>query len=384
MSPYISVIFCNRNDGYGGEQPERINAFIRYFAAWDRRHPGLFEFVLCDWNPPADRPSLLDGYDWSALADVRGYVVPAEEHARLGGTEKRPILDYVGRNVAIRRARAPFVLIVNQDIFPSRPVMEELARRRLSDRHFYRADRVDFDFDGAAMLPPGEIEPWARAHPLIRHVRPWEGAPSIHVPIDAASLDTAGSFAMDGERIDPATGIVFGEGLGRLRERERRRLRLVNWSALDGLGPRWDTVADLGKTHDNYWQRYLLHTNASGDFFLAPRAGFEKIHGFIEAADFYMHTDGYACVAMFMAGYDQALFVGDAIAFHADHDRSARAGRPESMNYRDHVRIFCQICRRERGFELNGPDWGLGNVDLPVERGACRTEAHSGAQEEKL
>lgn len=373
MTPYISVIFCNRNDGYGGEQPERINAFIRYFAHWDRLYPGLMEFVLCDWNPPADRPSLIDGFDWSALTDVTSYDVAPELHARVGGTDKRPMLDYIGRNVAIRRARAPFVLVVNQDIFPSRAIMEELGRRCLSDRHFYRADRVDFDFEGAADLGATEMEPWARAHPFMRHVRPWPDAPEIHVPVSAETLDTAGTFAMDGDRQDPKTGIVYCDGLGELRRRERRRLLMLNWSFMDHFGRIWDRVADLGKSNDSYWQRFLLHTNASGDFFLAPRVAFEAIHGFIESADFYMHTDGYACVAMFMAGYDQAIFVDDAIAFHADHDRSERAGRPESMTYVDHVRTFGEICRRERSFQLNERDWGLGDVQLPVRQGALQT-----------
>lgn len=365
--PYISVIFCNRNDGYGGEQSERIEAFIRYFEYWDKIYPGLMEFVLCDWNPPTTRKSLIEGFSWHKLANVRSFVVSPDVHKSIGGNDRRPMLDYIGRNVAIRRAEAPYILVINQDIFPSSAVMHYLGKRALSERYFYRADRVDFDFGDGSSLAGEEIEQWASNHPICRHVRPHEEASEIHVPVNAENYRTSGTEPLKGEVIAVGSNLLFGSGLGRLRRLEAVRLWLFNRHLFHGAGALGDRFGDLGRIHANYWQRYLLHTNASGDFFLAPRVAFDKINGFPESTEFYMHTDGYACVAMFMAGYDQACFLGDAVAFHADHDRSDREGRPESMSYREHVEVFCEICRKERPYKLNKDNWGLWDKEIDAQ-----------------
>ena len=54
-----------------------------------------------------------------------------------------PYLEYVAKNVGIRRATAPFVLVTNADILLGREVVDAIADRRLQPGTMYRAPRYD-------------------------------------------------------------------------------------------------------------------------------------------------------------------------------------------------------------------------------------------------
>ncbi len=84
-----------------------------------------------------------------------------------------------------------------------------------------------------------------------------------------------------------------------------------------------------------------------------------------ETTAFYMHLDGYAITQLFAAGFEQAIFAQPHRVYHADHDRSARAGVHEGMTWPEHEAVLSSILRGEVDFRLNGPDWGLAAESLP-------------------
>lgn len=360
--PYVSFAFVNRNDGYGGDLEQRIAKFIEYYAQYARRWPGLFEFVICDWNPPPDRPRLRDAFPWGDLGDVLHVEVPPEVHERIAGAAGRKMQDYIGRNVAIRRGRGEYSLVLNQDIFVSDSILQVIARRALSSGHYYRADRCDFDFEPCRAVPIAQFESTALRTVFLVHRRHRSDKDAISVEVNDATLMASGSGREPGDRLDSRTGTILCRAATRLRDRNRRCLALWNkhpWLRLPLR--RWHS----SYRQDWYQRRFRLHTNASGDFILAPREAFDRIHGMYETTAFYMHLDGYAIVQLFAAGYEQAIFAQPHRIYHADHDRSARSGVRESMAWPEHEAVLSSILRGDRDFRLNGGDWGLAAESLP-------------------
>ena len=363
--PYVSVAFVNRNDGYGGDLEERIAKFIDYYAYYARMWPGLFEFVVVDWNPPPDRPRLADAFPWEQLGDVVHVDVPPEVHAAVAGQRGRKMLDYYGRNVAIRRSRGEFSLVINQDIFLSASIMKFIADRQLSNRYFYRADRCDFDFEPCRRVAPENFEDAARAATFQIHRRHRSTDEPISPQVGHDELDLIGSGPEPGDHVDRNLGLIDCRASAELR-RETERLA-VQWRWM-----RWrrESLTEWHSTvgKDIFHRSFHLHTNAAGDFLLAPRAAFAKVYGLYETVEIYLHTDTYAVVQLFAAGYNQMIFAAPHRVYHADHDRSARAGFNESMVFGEHEAAWSSILRHERSYRLNSRSWGLIDRSLPLHR----------------
>jgi len=362
LPPYVTVAFVNRNDGYGGDLEARIEKFIGYYARYAERVPGLLEFVICDWNPPSDRPKLRDAFPWQKLRDVLHVEVPEDVHARVAGQRGRKMLDYIGRNVAIRRGRGEFSLVINQDIFISETIMQFIARRDLDQRAFYRADRCDFNFEKCRDEPPETFEQAALQNVFLLNRRHSSTNAPISIPVDPTTINQSGSAPELGDWFDETEWVIHCHRASLQRRRDqvaeffwqwfpRTHRRLRGWRApfLEGT----------------YYRDFLLHTNAAGDFLLAPRRAFEQIHGMWETTEIYLHLDSYAVAQLFAAGYEQVIFRQPHRVFHADHDRSARLGFAEGMTWDEHEAKLSDIVRGTASFRLNGPDWGLGRERLP-------------------
>ena len=365
VQPYVSVAFVNRNDGYGGDLEERIAKFIAYYARYARLWPGLIEFVIVDWNPPPERPKLADQFRWQDLGDVLHVEVPPEVHAKVAGLRGRKMLDYYGRNVAIRHSRGEFSLVINQDIFISDSIMQLIASRNLSSKHFYRADRCDFDFEPCRHIPPDQFEAAARSATFVVHRRHRSTDEPISVPSTPATIDTIGSSLETGDRLDVTTNVIDCKGAQHLRRLAARRLFQWRW-----MPWRRRVLESWHKEYssDAFYRQFHLHTNGAGDFLLAPRMAFERVHGLYETLETYMHTDSYAVVQLLSAGYQQAILHAPHRIYHADHDRSARAGFNEAMTWPEHEHALSSIVRGDRSYRLNSLSWGLADKALPSYR----------------
>lgn len=344
MKPYLAVVFASRNDEYPPNQSIRIRKFIEYYAYYEERYPDLFEFIICDWNPPPDKESLKNAFPWNLLKRVSHITISPETHKRLCPDGSRPILDFTARNVCIRKATAPYILVMNQDIFLSSSIIEFLAEKKLSDRYFYRADRCDFNDDDPEFSDWGSFDSYAKNRALVRHTRPLCYTTNMSVPLGKGDFDRVYTRKTP---LEYRTGnILYSDYYSYCRP-------LYN-----GIYKIYQSVKRAPET---YFEKFFLHTNASGDFLIAPKKAFDDVHGFIESYRFYLHIDSYMCLQLFAAGYKQAILAYPHTAFHSDHSRTARESRPESMTYLEHIEKFNHICLGKYPYRLNPESWGLKN-----------------------
>jgi hypothetical protein len=144
--PYISVVVAARNDDHGGNMLRRMQAFINAWIGQAKEYRLPSEIIIVEWNPPADRPKLMDALEWPAdtdPCDVRIVEVTSEVHRQFKNAESIPLHQMIAKNAGILRARGEFVLATNLDIVLSAEVMRFIADRRLEKRKMYRMDRTD-------------------------------------------------------------------------------------------------------------------------------------------------------------------------------------------------------------------------------------------------
>lgn len=146
-SPYLSIVVTGRNDGYGGDFNQRFFRALRFNHDKLRAAGVEHEVVLVEWAPPADAPLLADliaaGLPDIAPSVLTSYVVdPRYQHACTLNPQMA-YLEYVAKNVGLRRARGRFLLATNTDIYLSLGVVEALAAAALEPGVVYRATRTD-------------------------------------------------------------------------------------------------------------------------------------------------------------------------------------------------------------------------------------------------
>lgn len=145
--PAVSIVVTARHDHYGGDASERIVKPLRFNAARLSEHQVAYEIVLVEWDPMPGRPYLADLLA-AQLPELTGStirrIVVAPEYQQALTQSPRPFyLEYLAKNVGIRRAAAPFVLVSNVDVLLGRAVVHALASKSLEPGTIYRAPRYD-------------------------------------------------------------------------------------------------------------------------------------------------------------------------------------------------------------------------------------------------
>jgi hypothetical protein len=147
VQPYISFVVVARNDSYGGDFTHRVNVFIKNLLASCEKYVLPAELVIVEWNPPDDRPRLREAIQWPSkhleYCRVRIIQVSRELHERFPNPQRRPLFEYIGKNVGVRRATGEYILATNPDIVFAGKLFEFFVAKRLLPDRFYRVDRYD-------------------------------------------------------------------------------------------------------------------------------------------------------------------------------------------------------------------------------------------------
>ena len=178
MTPRFSIVVTGRNDGYGADFCERFLCTLEFNHRELAERGISHEFVLVEWAPGSDRPLLaqLVSERLPALdGQFTSYIVDPQYQDALSLNPQLRYLEYIAKNVGIRRARGPFVLSTNCDISFSRRLLDALERGELGRRIVYRAARHDL-----RMSLAGAPLSWAVLEDPASLDRP---APSLNPPL---------------------------------------------------------------------------------------------------------------------------------------------------------------------------------------------------------
>jgi hypothetical protein len=231
--PYLSVVVTARNDDHGGNLLGRMQTFVNALLAQAKRHAVPVELLVVDWNPPDEKPPLIEALRWPAdlgPVEVRFIDVPATLHNTFRHGAALPLYQMIAKNVGIRRARGRFVLATNIDVVFSHELFAFFAERRLEAGCMYRIDRHDAMQDVPVDASIDEQLRYCESH-LIR----------INTRQGSFPVDPTGQRVLEPEDIvSPESEISLGQG----------------WYPLEGLPPHPERF------------RWILN---DAEIFLAPR-----------------------------------------------------------------------------------------------------------------
>ncbi len=319
MKPYLSIVVAARNDNYGGAFLARAEAFVNLLAALWSAEGAAAELIVVEWNPPEDKPPLMDALTWPGCPPnltIRIIQVPRELHDSLLNSGKMPMFEYMAKNVGIRRADGEYVLATNPDLLYSEQLVSFMASGTLSEHEFYRADRYDVPRPVPRDLPVREqLNICARS---------------------AYRAATVNGFVPLSHNL---TRLVH---LLRLPDRWPRRMLRRLWRRVKGQA--------------------RLYTLASGDFFLMAKKHWCEVRGYPEMKS-HAFIDGYACFLAASLGLKQVVLKKTMRTYHQEHDRSSQAERP-STDYSQYLEHGRQMTALGRPLILNDESWGLGEQEL--------------------
>jgi hypothetical protein len=310
-------VVAARNDNYGGDFLQRTQNFISVLLALCEKHALAAELIIVEWNPPAENLPLAVALKWPAShphTGIRIIRVSEELHKKYPGSERLPLLEFVGKNVGVRRARGEYILVTNPDIIFPEAMIKFLAGAKLSADRFYRAIRYDVAVP-ASPIPPGEYLGYCRQH--VARINAYLG-----------SFDNKLSARLALKRI-----------------------------AFSWLG--------------YFIWRYRLFplpmpfTNASGDYMLMHRDHWQALHGYPEIIgsdkNGLFHIDTFMVYEAMFLGLKQVRLSNRLRIYHLEH------GRPRVLNLAGQAveETRSKLLKARKPVIINDNQWGLGNYDLP-------------------
>lgn len=163
MSCYLSIVVSASNADYGGDFLSRLQKFVDDKAAAIGTNKIDAELIVVEWNPPQDRQPLSTAINWRSAVPTKVVIVSKELHDRYFNPGGFSFLEYMAKNVGIRRAKGDFILATNVDVILSMQMDGRLASHSFSGDEFYRANRHDWDRNGQVFqinYANGTFPPW--------------------------------------------------------------------------------------------------------------------------------------------------------------------------------------------------------------------------------
>jgi len=322
--PYLSLVLTGRNDNYGGDFRSRLQRCITNTFEQLVQHEISSELIFVNYNPVEENAPIQNFIDWPLSTNnvrIRIITISNEIHKKLvadGSRKNVPVLEYLGKNAGIKRAKGQFILSMNPDIILPSELVSLLKKLRKDT--YYRTDRIDFE---------GELN---AEHQLLR---------------------------------------IFLKGhdypLFSLKEVGRLRLKNAFENAWELFTPKISWILNRFSNpvfYDNISNRY--HCNVSGDFMLMHRNHWHTLNGHNEQAFMALHVDSLMVIqAAFLPLKEKVLH---SPIFHQEHTRryDANLDNPEFKQAWDVYRTeSAEMEQSAKAKIYNDADWGLSKFDLP-------------------
>lgn len=140
-TPFLSIILTGRNDNHNGDFDRRAELAIHHNSALLKKHGLAIEWIWVEWNPLADKPLFAEKLKtW--VSPLRTYVVSPAIHRHCCDNPHIGVMQFLAKNVGIRRARGEWILSMNADTYLTDEVF---AAGKKDPDTLYLATRVDFD-----------------------------------------------------------------------------------------------------------------------------------------------------------------------------------------------------------------------------------------------
>jgi hypothetical protein len=148
--PYLSIVVTGRHDNYAVGFESRVNTYLRTLAARAAANPTAdFEIIFVDYATNTSEFTLLaQALDIppSLRNRLKFLIVPSSFNdrtlRRLNATSR--FLEYVAKNIGVRRSSGDYVLTMNPDSLLSYQFFEAIAGRPFNPGALYLAPRYRF------------------------------------------------------------------------------------------------------------------------------------------------------------------------------------------------------------------------------------------------
>ena len=158
-TPYLSIVFTGRNDDYGKGFIDRTKYFFYYLHKTIKELHNIvnIELIVVDYATEDSRDplhslfsdylnKLKDDYiynnDNKNKIKIRFIQVPHKFHKKLINA-KVPFLEYIAKNIGIRRAKGEFVLSMNPDSLLSKNFFNLVSNKFFNPGFLYTSTRID-------------------------------------------------------------------------------------------------------------------------------------------------------------------------------------------------------------------------------------------------
>lgn len=134
----MSVVVVGRNDNYGGDFSRRLQIILD----WNLKNLPNAELIYVEWNQIKEKPS---DCEWIAkrYPNAKCYIVPHKIHTARCTNDKILMLEYIAKNIGIRKAGNDWILLVNADVYID-PVdfnkKLKLSKKRVYGTYFCNVD----------------------------------------------------------------------------------------------------------------------------------------------------------------------------------------------------------------------------------------------------
>eukprot|EP01062_Namystynia_karyoxenos_P030940 TRINITY_DN23004_c0_g1_i1.p1 TRINITY_DN23004_c0_g1~~TRINITY_DN23004_c0_g1_i1.p1 ORF type:complete len:1051 (+),score=335.27 TRINITY_DN23004_c0_g1_i1:92-3244(+) len=391
--PYITFAVTGRNDQHSGNALERLQNQLVNVISYANRYQIQTEIIVVEWNPDGNRKNLASSLNYPEMLGTGEYVlvrvVTVSARLHLVAVEPPthlPVQQYVGKNVALRRAHGEIVVCWNGDMLLTGAFWERLKRKDFRRGVYYRIDRLDLEKPLPQEFDVGNIEKdrewgWVQLHTY-----------KIRAALGTRKLTTVAEKAQywyDFYHHNDSTGKFADRCCASGCELQFKSCRWMQWRSWSGDKiraevPKLLAKGDMKAIEDILNVPQQFHANAPGDFLMMYRDDWFRIRGYPEAP-YQDEMDKYPMIEAFSLGMDQETMAPPVASIHQYHEGSwgsggaGKAGLTEDMakrpslgprKYMDDGRDMlirrkpCTLWADPTELGCNNKDWGFGNVAL--------------------
>lgn len=338
--PIVSIVVVVRNDNYGGGFTARFQYALDNLDLYTRKYEIMLELVLVNYNPIEYNTDFIDLIKWPTTNDfliIRMYTVTKEIHTSImaESTERLslPVLEFIAKNVGVRRANAPFILCTNADIVFPETFYLWLKKEKINTSFFYRANRFDFERSNNT---PNKI------------TISYDDVTKVYLKLGQFSRLKLLPFSLF---------LLLARGYGRFM------YAYANFSSNFDFLVKYRHIIPYRPKRESFLGDF--HFNACGDFTLTAKENWQKLRAYPENTYSAMHTDSLFIAACAAVGLKESILPFPV--FHQAHPNTFEHNAKHYYQDPMFIRLVEEANRmlgEGAASNWNDENWGLFNYPI--------------------